>query len=396
MIIEPLQAIGVDQDYMIDLDHIVHNGCLKESRAGDTLSEFGMVSMYSLQQGRIPLLTCKDMPLKTMLHEFIWFMSGETKLDYLHEHNVHIWDAWATDNDLPNVYQKQWFKWEDTKYAHLEEVEKYVDKGYEQVGTADIDGIPKFVMRKVYNQFQRVIDELIANPESRRLHVNAWNVGDLDFMALPPCHRAVTFYTLKADTNYRFHLAVRDGLFKVHPAYSELSQEDMEREFTTEEAKFAVVELLNIPKYVISAQLDLRSSDRTLGYPFNIAHYAILTHIIGAMTNMYPDKLLVVSTDAHVYLNHLEDKADGSPSGFEQQTTQWNDLIERITGNSDAEASVDDITINGEVVVSHGHLVLSDKVATLKSDELHLLTFDDIKIEGYKALPKVVYPKASV
>ncbi len=392
-----LVGLNVDQDYLGDLDHIINEGCMKPSRAGDTVSEFGLVSTYSLHNDAIPLLVSKEIPLSSMIHEIVWFLSGETSLKYLHEHNVHIWDAWAIDGDLPNIYQKQWFKWEDTKYASLEEIEKYVDKGYVKVGDAVIDDTPKFVMRKVYDQFERLITTLRTAPNDRRLIVSAWNVGDLDFMALPPCHRNLTFYTLPADNNYRMQLAGNNPRYLAGTAFAGYSHDQLLDLFDNEEDQAKFLADYNIPEYVISSQLDLRSSDRTLGYPWNIAQYAIFTHIVARMANMATDKMMVVATDAHVYLNHLQGEGEEGISPVEQHMNQWNGLVQDIENSGEYTVEIDGVkNPEGDEVVSHARLVLSDKVAKLGANKLSEITFDDIQITNYKALPKVKFPKASV
>ncbi|MGP4079621.1 thymidylate synthase [Pseudalkalibacillus sp. R45] len=205
--------------------HILENGVKKEDRTGTgTISVFGYQMRFDLQKG-FPLLTTKKLHLKSIIHELLWFLKGDTNVKYLQENGVRIWNEWADENgDLGPVYGKQWRSW--TK---------------PDGGTVD--------------QISRVVEEIKKNPESRRLVVNAWNAGELDEMALTPCHCLFQFY-------------VSDGK--------------------------------------LSCQLYQRSADTFLGVPFNIASYALLTMMIAQVCDLEPGEFVHTFGDAHIYLNHLE------------------------------------------------------------------------------------------
>jgi thymidylate synthase len=213
------------KQYLELCEHILKSGVKKEDRTGTgTISVFGYQMRFNLAEG-FPLVTTKKVHLKSIIHELLWFLKGDTNIHYLKENKVSIWDEWADENgELGPVYGKQWVRWETT------------------------DG-------QVINQIQRVVDEIKKNPDSRRLIVNAWNVGDLDQMALHPCHTMFQFY-------------VANGK--------------------------------------LSCQLYQRSGDVFLGVPFNIASYALLTYMVAQVCDLEVGDFVHTLGDAHIYLNHLE------------------------------------------------------------------------------------------
>lgn len=205
--------------------HILETGTKKEDRTGTgTISIFGHQMRFNLQEG-FPLVTTKKVHLKSIIHELLWFLKGDTNIKYLNDHGVSIWDEWADEQgDLGPVYGKQWVRWE----------------------TAD---------GAVVNQIQNIIDEIKRNPDSRRLVVSAWNAGELDKMALQPCHTMFQFYVVEGK---------------------------------------------------LSCQLYQRSGDVFLGVPFNIASYALLTMMVAQVCDLEPGDFIHTLGDAHIYSNHLE------------------------------------------------------------------------------------------
>ena len=213
------------RQYQDLLRRILDEGVRKDDRTGTgTLSVFGAQMRFDLSEG-FPLVTTKKLHLKSIVHELLWLLKGDTNIGYLREHGVSIWDEWADERgDLGPVYGKQWRSW------------------------ACPDG-------RVIDQISGVLDEIRRNPDSRRLIVTAWNPADLDRMALAPCHCLFQFY-------------VADGR--------------------------------------LSCQLYQRSADVFLGVPFNIASYALLTHMMAQASGLQPGDFVHTSGDAHLYLNHLE------------------------------------------------------------------------------------------
>ncbi|HET6546113.1 MAG TPA: thymidylate synthase [Rhodanobacteraceae bacterium] len=213
------------QQYLALLRHVLEHGTRKSDRTGTgTLSVFGWQMRFDLAQG-FPLVTTKKLHVKSIVHELLWFLRGDTNIAYLKEHGVRIWDQWAdAAGDLGPVYGKQWRAW------------------------AGADG-------STIDQIAGVIDAIRRDPDSRRLIVSAWNVADLPHMALQPCHALFQFY-------------VADGR--------------------------------------LSCQLYQRSADIFLGVPFNIASYALLTHMIAQVTGLAPGDFVHTLGDAHLYANHVE------------------------------------------------------------------------------------------
>jgi thymidylate synthase len=213
------------RQYLDFLRHIRQSGARKEDRTGTgTLSVFGYQMRFDLAAG-FPLVTTKKLHVRSIIHELLWFLRGDTNVAYLRDHAVTIWDEWADENgDLGPVYGKQWRRW------------------------ATADG-------REIDQLSGIVDQLKANPDSRRLVVSAWNVGELDKMALLPCHAMFQFYV--ADNR-------------------------------------------------LSCQLYQRSADALLGVPFNIASYALLTHMVAEQCSLRAGDLVWTGGDCHLYLNHLE------------------------------------------------------------------------------------------
>ena len=211
--------------YLDLLQHILDHGVVKTDRTGTgTLSVFGHQMRVDLRDG-FPLLTTKKLHLRSIIHELLWFLAGDTNLGYLHENKVRIWDEWAdADGNLGPVYGSQWRSWPTPDGGHID-------------------------------QITEVVEAIRSDPDSRRHIVSAWNVADLDKMALPPCHALFQFW-------------VADG--------------------------------------GLSCQLYQRSADVFLGVPFNIASYALLTMMVAQVCGLEPREFVHTFGDAHLYRNHLE------------------------------------------------------------------------------------------
>ena len=214
--------------YLDLLRHIQAHGTVKNDRTGTgTISTFGYQMRFDLSEG-FPVLTTKRLHLRSIIHELLWFLRGDTNIAYLRENGVTIWDEWAdADGNLGPVYGSQWRSWPAPDGRHID-------------------------------QIAQVVDQIERNPDSRRLIVSAWNVAEIDRMALPPCHALFQFY-------------VADGR--------------------------------------LSCQLYQRSADVFLGVPFNIASYALLTMMIAQVTGLVPGEFVHTLGDAHIYLNHREQVA---------------------------------------------------------------------------------------
>lgn len=211
--------------YLDLLRRVLAEGVRKPDRTGvGTLSMFGAQLRFDLRRG-FPLVTTKKLHLRSIIYELLWFLRGDTHLDYLHEHGVTIWDEWAdVTGDLGPIYGKQWRNWEAVDGGHID-------------------------------QIARAVDLLRHDPDSRRIVVSAWNVGELERMRLLPCHVLFQFYVANGE---------------------------------------------------LSCQLYQRSADLFLGVPFNLASYALLTHLVAQQADLRVGELIWTGGDCHLYLNHLE------------------------------------------------------------------------------------------
>lgn len=213
------------RQYLDLMRRVREHGARKEDRTGTgTLSVFGHQMRFDLAEG-FPVVTTKKLHLRSIIHELLWFLRGDTNIRYLHDNGVSIWDEWADENgDLGPVYGYQWRSWPTPDGGHIDQV-------------------------------SQVVEQIRTNPDSRRIIVSAWNVGEIGRMALPPCHLLFQFY-------------VADGR--------------------------------------LSCQLYQRSADIFLGVPFNIASYSLLTLMMAQVTGLEPGEFIWTGGDCHLYLNHLE------------------------------------------------------------------------------------------
>ena len=252
------------------LQHILDNGRKKGDRTGTgTISIFDYKIKFDMQDG-FPLLTTKKIHTRSVIHELLWFLQGSTNIEYLNENGVTIWDEWADENgDLGPVYGKQWVNW----------------------GNNDSKALP---WNQSINQIQNAIDVLKNNPDSRRIMVSAWNVGDIPNMKLPPCHWAFELYTEEL-TNDEFCEYHSHELWQDIAAYC---PKDNTFEEYANEAGFATRRL--------HLKWHQRSVDSLLGCPYNIASYALLLHMFAQQTNMVPGTLVGDLTNVHIYDNHME------------------------------------------------------------------------------------------
>jgi thymidylate synthase len=251
------------------LERVLREGTRKDDRTGTgTLSIFGHQMRFDLGEG-FPLVTTKKLHLRSIIHELLWFLAGDTNIAYLKENGVSIWDEWAdAKGDLGPVYGHQWRSWPDGQGG-------------------------------VIDQIAQVVADIRRNPDSRRLIVSAWNPADVPKMALPPCHCLFQFY-------------VQDGR--------------------------------------LSCQLYQRSADIFLGVPFNIASYALLTHMVAQVTGLQPGDFVHTFGDAHIYLNHLDQ--------VHEQLSRTPRALPRLTLNPGV-------------------------------DDLFAFRFEDIAIEGYDPHPAI-------
>jgi thymidylate synthase len=297
----------IDKKYTELLQDILDNGVEKKDRTGTgTLSVFGRQIRHKMSEG-FPLLTTKKMAWKTMVVELLWFLRGDTNIKFLLDYDCHIWDGDAYKNysiknfgktistkeefikrikedetfrktwgELGPIYGRQWRSWNKFMYDTSS-------------SSFDLKSYP-------VDQIQNLIDELKTNPDSRRLMVNAWNVGELDQMVLPPCHYGFQVYTTELSDLRRYNIWFNNNY-----------ETGMERFFDPKNLPdFDNPYYVPTPKRAISLMWNQRSVDTFLGLPFNIASYALLLEIIAKEVNMIPDELIGNLGDVHLYSNHIE------------------------------------------------------------------------------------------
>jgi thymidylate synthase len=328
---------NLDKQYQALLQDILDNGVCKQDRTGTgTISLFGKQIRHKMSEG-FPLLTTKKMPFRLIATELIWFLRGDTNIKFLVDNNCHIWDGDAYKNycnwynqqegfvqppkhniesfieriktddefakkwgDLGPVYGKQWRSWGGKNITNYDL--KNI-KGSDQYKIIEAvkngEDVTKYGVEVTYknnsiDQIANLINDLKTNPDSRRLMVNAWNVGELDSMVLPPCHYGFQVYTRELNFYELKNQLVNSsgGWFsKTAVTVQDLQNECIER---------------NIPTRAISLMWNQRSVDTFLGLPFNVASYGLLLEIIAKEVNMVPDELIGNLGDTHLYLDHIE------------------------------------------------------------------------------------------
>lgn len=288
------------KQYLALMQDILDNGVVKKDRTGvGTLSVFGRQLRFDLKEG-FPLVTTKKVHLKSIIHELLWFLNGDTNVKYLQENGVRIWNEWSDeDGNLGPVYGKQWREWRDCKVVECHDVrrtQQLMQRGYKYIGNMKEDGTTYLVYEKAHDQISKVIQQLREDPDSRRIIVSAWNVGDLDDMALNPCHNYFQFYTTEMTVLERLNWFEENEPEKF--ANTPLNND--------EKVLHETLDREGIPRRKLSCFYMMRSNDYLLGAPFNIASYALLTYMVAQQLNMVPDELVYSGVDVHLYSNHLE------------------------------------------------------------------------------------------
>jgi thymidylate synthase len=249
---------------------------------------------FDLQE-EFPIVKAKFTGFKTMAKELLWFLNGETNIKTLVDQNCHIWDEWAdADGELGPVYGYQWRSWE-----------KYTVKSAGDIIEHE-DGSKTFIDAKVslehVDQVAKLIETLKNSPDSRRMIITAWNVADLDSMALEPCHAFAQFYTRLATVDERIKFMNETMGLSLSMLGYELTGAQRE----SVEYMHQLLTHIGVPVRCLSSKLYQRSADWFLGVPFNIASYALLTHMVAQVVNMIPKEFIHSFGDAHIYSNHME------------------------------------------------------------------------------------------
>ena len=374
---------NLDKQYTALLQDILTNGTEKKDRTGTgTISVFGRQIRHKMSEG-FPLLTTKKMPFKTITTELLWFLRGDTNIKYLVDNNCHIWDGDAyknyvkffdsltyskpmplsqeefintikTDNEfakewgeLGPVYGKQWRRW----------------RGQDgMIGEKDENGT-RIVTWNQIDQIANLINDLKTNPDSRRLMVNAWNVGELDQCVLPPCHYGFQVYTRELSLRERLVYWTNNSGDDIFPE-GNIDNDNLDK--------------LNAPKRAISLMWNQRSVDTFLGLPFNIASYGLLLELIAKAVNMVPDELIGNLGDVHLYSNHIEQaKEQISRTPYELPKLNINTEFWPTENGSCGEGPLDAVAVFN----------------SFKSDNFcKCLLEEDIQLGNYQSHPTIKAP----
>jgi len=383
-----------DAQYLDLSQHIVDHGVNKMDRTGTgTRGVFGTRMRFNLKDNRLPLLTTKKVNHHAVVHELLWMLSGDTNVKYLKDNNVGIWDSWVipssalyrrytvdervdilkrrdrdmhdtlarkinsgeinrwthkliTENtvgipikalvsgELPKIYQHQWRQWEDTRLVENtpKTVLSHIKAGYTQWSDANAPNptASHVVMQRRIDQIQNALDQLNTNPDSRRIVVSAWNVAELEEMALPPCHALFQFYTEVMTLDERRHWLVLNHFYAEVADYDAFKKAIDRPGVHPDDYEHGLHDLLDkhrVPRRWLSCQLYQRSADTALGVPFNIVQYSLLTHLVGRAVGMAPKEFVWVGGDTHLYSDQfcgIEEQLRRSPKTKQVPRVKFN------------------------------------------------------------------------
>jgi thymidylate synthase len=338
---------NIDKQYQALLQDILDNGVEKKDRTGTgTISVFGRQIRHKMSEG-FPLLTTKKMPWKSIVTELLWFLQGNTNIKWLVDNGCNIWngDAYKKYSDsqpafadgfsyrIPIAYSKESFieaiKTDDEFAKKWGNLGPIYGKQWRKWNSISDDDFDMRMSTYEVDQIQNLINDLKTNPDSRRLMVNAWNVGELDQMVLPPCHYGFQVYTRELSYSERYKIWFSNN-YETGMEYYEGNIPDFDNSYYTP-----------TPKRAISLMWNQRSVDTFLGLPFNIASYGLLLEIIAKEVNMVPEELIGNLGDVHLYSNHIEQAKEqiGRKYTHEERT----ELLKQEMGEENYNKAVDEL-----------------------------------------------------
>ena len=332
---------NIDKQYQALLQDILDNGVEKKDRTGTgTISVFGRQIRHKMSEG-FPLLTTKKMPWKSIVTELLWFLQGNTNIKWLVDNGCNIWNGDAYKNyklkaESSSTYSKmpekefiQWIKMDKAFAEEWGELGPIYGKQWRKWNSISDDDFDMRMSTYEVDQIQNLINDLKTNPDSRRLMVNAWNVGELDQMVLPPCHYGFQVYTRELSYSERYKIWFSNN-YETGMEYYEGNIPDFDNSYYTP-----------TPKRAISLMWNQRSVDTFLGLPFNIASYGLLLEIIAKEVNMVPEELIGNLGDVHLYSNHIEQAKEqiGRKYTHEERT----ELLKQAMGEENYNKVVDEL-----------------------------------------------------
>jgi thymidylate synthase len=404
---------SLDKQYQDLLQDILDNGVTKSDRTGTgTISVFGRQIRHKMSGG-FPLLTTKKMPFKTIVTELMWFLRGDTNIKFLVDNNCHIWDGdayknYANSSELRADLSKEEFihnikmypefakKWGELGPVYGKQWRSWTKPGIKR----SKEGIPMGYKIDYIDQIANLIRDLKTNPDSRRLMVTAWNVGELDQMTLPPCHYGFQVYTRELSNE---EIAV------------EANKRGFNLKGMTISGKLLIdpkeVKEKNLPTRAISLMWNQRSVDTFLGLPFNIASYGLLLEIIAKAVNMVPDELIGNLGDTHLYLNHIEQAKEqiGRELSLEERNEIHKNLAGHMRYHIDKLDLLKKIDYSGDLITheildelgvpkrkrqpySLPTLKIENEVKWAEGDCLPTYSVNDFTIENYQSHPAIKAP----
>ena len=393
---------NLDPQYQDLLKTILEHGVVKKDRTGTgTKSIFGYTVRHNMKDG-FPLLTTKKMAWKTMVTELIWFLRGDTNIQFLVQNGCNIWNGDAYKNyvnQLSKVHSKYYIPMEMSAFVDRIKTDDAFAKEFGELGPIygkqwrswtlhNVGPNDSFPIR--VDQIKLLVEQLKSNPDSRRLMVNAWNVGELDEMVLPPCHYGFQMYTRELTWEEQVQWVLKNTDVELENLYI---VEEIAKDST--------------PKRAVSLMWNQRSVDTFLGLPFNIASYGLLLEIIAKMVNMVPDQLVGNLGDTHLYLNHLEQAQE--QIGHQYSLDERRAMVTQEMFNEIYNAG-DPSTLSHSEIDQWGVPRVADRepyelpklVINSGNENWHLLEVDEIintfdadltfKLNGYKSHPSIKAP----
>ncbi len=384
---------NLDKSYLELLQDILDNGIKKQDRTGTgTLSVFGRQIRHKMSEG-FPLLTTKKMYWKGIVTELLWFLRGDTNIKYLVDNDCHIWDGDAFKNFMTTSEGDPDMIWNQDQFIHLIKTNDEFAKEWGELGpiygkqwrswsrnaTRDEKIVDPGVYTKQIDQIQNLINDLKTNPDSRRLMVSAWNVGELDQMVLPPCHYGFQVYTRELSKSERY-VHLRTGKYSG------------KWDGTGDEMEY--YNSIGVPKRAISLMWNQRSCDVPLGIPMNIASYGLLLMMIADEVNMIPEELIGNLGDCHIYLNQMDGVKEqiGREFSYEERLELIKDNKDFLVKLSSYSSNEDVMKLCDEFLVPRRTREPFELPTVHVRDGIHCSSVNDVILKNYQSHSKIYFP----